>query len=44
MTVSPKETVTCLKEQEKTVYVATIHATVPHFKARLVSVLSRIIV
>ena len=29
----PKVTVTCLKEQEKTVYVATIHAAVPHFKA-----------
>ena len=44
MTVSPKKTVTCLKEQEKTVYVATIHAAVPHFKAKLVSVLSRIMV
>ena len=36
---------TCFKEQEKkTVYVATIHAAVPHFKAKLVSVLSRIMV
>ena len=28
----------------KTVYVATIHAAVPHFKAKLISVLSRIMV
>ena len=33
-----------LKRTGETVYVATVHAAVPHFKAKLVSVLSRIMV
>ena len=37
MIVSPKVTVKCSKQQEKTVYVATIHAAVPHFKINCVN-------
>ena len=37
MIVSPKVTVKCSKQQENTVYVATIHAAVPRFKINCVN-------